>query len=158
MQKLMSKLNGFLSGFTGWLMLAMMLMLVADFVARLFGLPLQDMAQMSVFVMMIVIYLGFSRGEEMHDHVALEFVTDKLPRGPRRRLLQIAQVLAVLTVAILLYAVAGNALMASLEETGFTEIERFRELAGKRFEVQQGEVRSTEGKVEGALVLKGRSS
>jgi hypothetical protein len=36
---------------------------------------------------------------------------------------------------------------------GFTEIERFRELAGKRFEVQQGEVRSTEGKVEGALVL-----
>ena len=38
------------------------------------------------------------------------------------------------------------------------EIERFRELAGKRFEVQQGEVRSTEGKVEGALVLKGRSS
>ena len=112
MQKLMSRLNGLLSGFTGWLMLAMMLMLVADFVARLFGLPLQDMAQMSVFVMMIVIYLGFSRGEEMHDHVALEFVTDKLPRGPRRRLLQIAQVLAVLTVAILLYAVAGNALMA----------------------------------------------
>lgn len=41
---------------------------------------------------------------------------------------------------------------------GFTEIERFRELAGKRFEVQQGEVRSTEGKVEGALVLKGKSS
>ena len=41
---------------------------------------------------------------------------------------------------------------------GFTEIERFRELAGKRFAVQQGEVRSTEGKVEGALVLKGRSS
>lgn len=41
---------------------------------------------------------------------------------------------------------------------GFTEIERFRELAGKRFEVQQGEVRSTEGRVEGALVLKDKSS
>ncbi|WP_043818839.1 GspL family type II secretion system protein ExeL [Aeromonas veronii] len=41
---------------------------------------------------------------------------------------------------------------------GFAEIERFRELAGKQFEVQQGEVRSTEGKVEGALVLKGKSS
>lgn len=41
---------------------------------------------------------------------------------------------------------------------GFAEIERFRELAGKRFEVQQGEVRSTDGKVEGALVLKGKSS
>ena len=38
------------------------------------------------------------------------------------------------------------------------QVERFRELAGKRFEVQQGEVRSTEGKVEGALVLKGKSS
>lgn len=41
---------------------------------------------------------------------------------------------------------------------GFTEIERFRDLASKRFQVQQGEVRSIEGKVEGALVIKGKSS
>ncbi|MGL4351151.1 MAG: GspL family type II secretion system protein ExeL [Plesiomonas shigelloides] len=39
----------------------------------------------------------------------------------------------------------------------FAEIEQFRELAGKLFEVQQGEVHSTDGKIEGALVLKDKS-
>ncbi|WP_306152012.1 TRAP transporter small permease [Roseovarius sp. MMSF_3281] len=98
-----------MSGFTGWLLFAMMLILVADFVARLFGWPLQDMAQISVFVMMIVIYLGFSRCEEHHDHVGLEFLANALPDAARRRLAQFSQVLAVLTVCLLLYAAAKNA-------------------------------------------------
>ncbi|MBK0326104.1 TRAP transporter small permease [Rhodobacteraceae bacterium F11138] len=109
MQRVISAINAVLSGFTGWLMFAMMLILVADFVARLFGLPLQDMAQLSVFVMMIVVYLGFSRCEEHHEHVGLEFITNRLPDGMRRRLLQFSQILAVLTVGLLLYAVAKNA-------------------------------------------------
>jgi len=115
MQKLVSRLNAVLSGFTGWLMFLMMLLLVADFVSRLFGVPLQDMAQISVFVMMIVIYLGFSRCEEFHEHVGLEFVTNALPDGLRRRVLQFSQVLAVLTVGILLYAVATNAIKAYVQ-------------------------------------------
>ena len=59
---------------------------------------------------------------------------------------------------VLRFDAARGELRLQVTAPGFTEIERFRELAGKRFEVQQGEVRSTEGKVEGALVLKGRSS
>ncbi len=112
MQRVISAINATLSGFTGWLMMLMMLILVADFVARLFGWPLQDMAQLSVFVMMIVIYLGFSRCEEYHEHVGLEFVTNVLGDNPRRRVLQFSQVLAVITVCILLYAVGTNALKA----------------------------------------------
>ncbi|KTA76260.1 general secretion pathway protein GspL [Aeromonas salmonicida] len=59
---------------------------------------------------------------------------------------------------VLRFDAARGELRLQVTAPGFTEIERFRELAGKRFEVQQGEVRSTEGKVEGALVLKGKSS
>jgi len=59
---------------------------------------------------------------------------------------------------VMRFDAARGELRLQVTAPGFTEIERFRELAGKRFEVQQGEVRSTEGKVEGALVLKGRSS
>ena len=59
---------------------------------------------------------------------------------------------------VLRFDAARGELRLQVTAPGFTEIERFRELAGKRFAVQQGEVRSTEGKVEGALVLKGRSS
>lgn len=59
---------------------------------------------------------------------------------------------------VLRFDAARGELRLQVTAPGFTEIERFRELAGKHFEVQQGEVRSTEGKVEGALVLKGKSS
>ncbi|WP_155601669.1 GspL family type II secretion system protein ExeL [Aeromonas salmonicida] len=59
---------------------------------------------------------------------------------------------------VLRFDAARGELRLQVTAPGFTEIERFRELAGKRFEVQQGEVRSTEGKVEGALVLKGKLS
>ena len=59
---------------------------------------------------------------------------------------------------VMRFDAARGELRLQVTAPGFTEIERFRELAGKRFEVQQGEVRSTEGKVEGALVLKGKSS
>lgn len=59
---------------------------------------------------------------------------------------------------VLRFDAARGELRLQVTAPGFTEIERFRELASKRFEVQQGEVRSTEGKVEGALVLKGKSS
>jgi len=109
MKTILTKINELLSGFTGWLMLAMMLILVTDILWRLFGEPLQGMAEMSVFVMMIVIYLGFARCEEHHDHVALEFFTDALPNRARSISLMISQILAVVTVGLLLYAVTANA-------------------------------------------------
>lgn len=112
MQNVVSKINGFLSGFTGWLMLAMMLLLVADIIWRLVGMPLQGLAEMSVFVMMIVVYLGFARCEEYHDHVRLEFVTNTLSDKARRITHIVAQTLSTMTVALLLYAVTTNAISA----------------------------------------------
>ncbi|MGL6352121.1 MAG: type II secretion system protein GspL, partial [Aeromonas sp.] len=49
-------------------------------------------------------------------------------------------------------------LQLQITAPGFADIERFRELAGQQFEVQQGEMRSTHGKIAGSLRLKGKSS
>ena len=46
------------------------------------------MAELSVFVMMITIYLGMARCEENKEHVALEIVLNYLPPS-RRSVLQI---------------------------------------------------------------------
>ena len=59
MKNLVHRINRILAGFAGWLMIAMMLLLVVDIVGRAVDMPLQLMAELSVFVMMIVIYLGF---------------------------------------------------------------------------------------------------
>jgi len=109
MRKWVHKVNQFLSGLAGWLMFAMMMLLIADVVSRSFGKPLLLMAELSVFVMMIVIYLGFSRCEEQHEHIRLEFVVDALPKRLRRKVLAAANLLAVVVIALLFYAVTRDA-------------------------------------------------
>jgi len=112
MKKLVHRANHLLAGFAGWLMLAMMLLLVADIVSRAVNMPLQMMAELSVFVMMIVIYLGFSRCEEHKEHVGLEIVTNYLPPKGRRIMAAVSQLLAVGTIALLFYAVTRDAMAA----------------------------------------------
>lgn len=104
------KINQILSGFCGWLMLAMMILLVVDIIGRTAGNPLQGMAELSVFVMMIVIYLGLARCEENREHVGLEIIVNALPHTTKRYMVFISHLLAVATVGLLLYAVFQNAL------------------------------------------------
>jgi len=110
MKSFFLKTNQYLSAFCGWLMIGMMLLLVADLVARSLNRPLQGMAELSVFVMMVVIYLGLARCEQHHEHVGLEIGVNALPSGAKRVTIIIANMLAVATIALLLYAVFFNAI------------------------------------------------
>jgi TRAP-type C4-dicarboxylate transport system permease small subunit len=114
MKRLTHKINQILSGFCGWLMLAMMILLIVDIVARTMRKPLQGMAELSVFVMMIVIYLGLARCEEQKEHVNLEIVLNALPPLPRRIMEALSYLLAFGTVGLLFYAVTANAIHSYL--------------------------------------------
>ncbi len=61
MKAFLHKANRLLAGVAGWLMLAMMVLLNIDIVFRSMDMPLHGLAELSVFVMMIVFYLGLSR-------------------------------------------------------------------------------------------------
>lgn len=102
-------INQLLSGLAGWLMFLMLMLLVTDVVFRAFGKPLLLMAELSVFVMMIVIYLGFSRCEQHHEHVRLEVLVNALPGGLKPIVRFGANLLAVVVIALLLYAVSRSA-------------------------------------------------
>lgn len=112
MQRTVSKINNFLSAITGWLMMAMVALLIADIIWRTAARPLFGMAEMSVFVMMIVIYLGFSRCEEHEDHVRLEFLIHAARGRLRRAMILIARLLGLAAVALFFYAVLTDALFA----------------------------------------------
>jgi len=109
MRSFFEKTNQILSGFCGWLMIGMMLLLVADIVGRSINRPIQGMAEFSVFVMMIVIYFGLARCEQHREHVGLELVVKALPPRARRVATIATHVVAVCTVGLLLYAVFLNA-------------------------------------------------
>ena len=114
MQKLLSRINDVLSGLAGWLMFVMMALLVADVLWRVFSKPLLGVAEMSVFVMMIVIYLGFARCEEHEEHVRLEFLLNMARGRMRRAMILLTRVLALLTTALFVYAVFTDAWSAWL--------------------------------------------
>jgi TRAP-type C4-dicarboxylate transport system permease small subunit len=109
MKAFLHKANRLLAGFAGWLMLAMMMLLIIDIVFRSADMPLHGLAELSVFVMMIVIYLGLSRCEEYSEHVGLEFATNKLSNKARRVVAAAVQFLAVATVGLMFYAITTDA-------------------------------------------------
>lgn len=112
MKTFVHKMNQILSGFTGWLMLAMMILLVVDIITRSYFKPIQGMAVMSVFVMMIVIYLGLARCEEHKEHVNLEIVANALPPLPRRLMGFLSYLLALGTVGLFFYSMLVDAISA----------------------------------------------
>ena len=109
MRTFVHRANRLLAGFAGWLMVAMMLLLVTDILFRTGNRPLHGLAEVSVFVMMVVIYLGFSRCEEYREHVRLDIVVRFLSRPARRLLAAVVQFLAAATVALMFYAVTVDA-------------------------------------------------
>jgi TRAP-type C4-dicarboxylate transport system permease small subunit len=125
MRRFFQKTNQLLSGFCGWLMIGMMLLLVADIIGRSISRPLQGMAELSVFVMMIVIYLGLARCEQHREHVGLELVVNALPLKARTVATITTHLIAVCTVGLLFYAVFQNAVSSYLNNEsihGTTEL------------------------------------
>jgi TRAP-type C4-dicarboxylate transport system permease small subunit len=112
MRTVFHKINEALSGFCGWLMLIMMLLLVVDIVSRTFHQPIYGLAEGSVFVMMITIYLGMARCEENREHVRLELLLDKLPPRVRRPFESGVFAVEFLTILVFFYAVAVDCLKA----------------------------------------------
>jgi TRAP-type C4-dicarboxylate transport system permease small subunit len=110
MRQYIKKLGDSLAVVSGLLMSLLMALLVIDVVMRNLGYPLHGVAELSVFVMMIVIYLGFAHCESENTHVRLEFLTDKLPAKGKRRLNRVVWALSLGTVGLLTYAVVGDAL------------------------------------------------
>jgi TRAP-type C4-dicarboxylate transport system permease small subunit len=145
MSKFAHWVNRHTAGFTGWLMLLMMLLLIADVIARGVGTPLQGMSELSVFVMMIVVYLGFARCEEKGEHVSLEFALNAMPVRGRLLMLAVSQMIAVVTICLLFYGVVTDAWSSFLTGTaieGIFEIPlwptKFIMVVGMIFFVLQG--------------------
>jgi TRAP-type C4-dicarboxylate transport system permease small subunit len=105
MRTLFHRINQALSGFCGTLMFIMMVLLVVDIVSRTFHQPIYGLAEMSVFVMMITIYLGMARCEENREHVRLELLLEKLPPRVRRPFESVVFAIELVTIGIFFYAV-----------------------------------------------------
>ena len=110
MKAFLHKVNQTLSGFCGCLLLTMTILLIIDIFSRNLSRPIQGITELTVFVMMVVIYLGFARCEEHKEHVQLEIVLNALPASVRKYMGLVIYLLALVGVGILLHALALNAI------------------------------------------------
>ena len=102
---LLSRTNAFLSNLGGWLLFSMMVLLVVDVIWRNYFTPLHSLVELSVFAMMIIIYLGLAACEEQREHVSLDFLHLVLPRSLKKPHRALIAVLNILGGLILLWAV-----------------------------------------------------
>lgn len=112
----LSSLNVTLSYLGGWLLFGMMLLLAVDVIWRNFFTPLHALVELSVFAMMIIIYLGLAACEENDEHVQLEFFIMMLPKGLRLANARLVGVLNVFGTGILFYAVYRSGMTAYLRD------------------------------------------
>ena len=112
MKNLFHKINQILSAFSGWLMVFMMVLLILDIVSRGIGKPFQGIAEMSVFVMMIVIYLGLARCEENDENVRIEIFLIRMPWGVRKYFLLFIDVIQIGVIGAFFIEMTQNTLVA----------------------------------------------
>ena len=107
---MLSKTNKAMAWLCGLLMVVMMMLLVLDCGSRIADAPLAGMSELSVFVLIVVTYLGLAGGEELGQHVRVEAALNKLPLRMRRVVEWMVSVLEICTVGLFLVAVWINAL------------------------------------------------
>lgn len=126
MKHFFHKTNEVLSAFCGWLMLVMMVLLVVDVCSRNVGKPIQGMAELSVFVMMIVIYLGMARCEEHKEHVNLEIVKNAFSPRIERVIELLAYILALISIGIFFYALLQDTIASYVSREALAGVVELR--------------------------------
>ncbi|RAH99768.1 hypothetical protein DLJ53_18575 [Acuticoccus sediminis] len=112
LQRVLTPVIGFLAELCGWLLILVMGFLIVDLISRGLSKPVYGVAEMAMFTMIAIVYLGLPQAESVRSHVRVDFIVEHLPPRLRAACEFLVQVLSSVTVAILLYAVGKNALIA----------------------------------------------
>ena len=111
-KRTISKVNHFFAEMSGWLLSAIMFLLIIDFVSRGLYRPIQGVGELAVFVLVTVVYLGIPHTEEVRGHVRVTAIIARFPIGLRKRINFIIYLITLITIAFVVYAVTQNAIKA----------------------------------------------
>lgn len=110
LESIARRINHFMAGFGGVSLGFIMVFLLVDIVSRTISKPIAGAGEMAVFAMIVAVYSGVPYCEETQNHVNVEAFTVALPEKWKLRLGILTQLLSLLTLGILVYAVGEYAL------------------------------------------------
>ena len=102
---MLSFINRIASSVAGILGMLVMALLIIDIIFRYLGSPVLGVSQLSVLLMMVMIYLGFSHCEENDEHVRLDMLQNLISKKSERLVSVIVGVLALIACFLLSFAV-----------------------------------------------------
>ncbi len=109
MKAMLSKISQLSSEISGWLLIVIMLLLMIDIFGRGLSRPVHGVSELAVFAMVAVVYLGIAQTEKKRGHVRVAAVISRLPARVRPLIEGAVYLLALLTGALVVWAVAVNA-------------------------------------------------
>ena len=115
MKRLLIRINKWSAELSGWLVSSIMILLIIDFVSRGFARPVPGVAELAVFSMIAVVYLGLAHCEEVRGHVRVTFLLDRLTPKLRVLFKLFSNLTSALMIFLVFYAVGANALSAYRE-------------------------------------------
>lgn len=110
LKHLLKSINHFLAEISGWLLMVLIVLLIADFMGRALFKPIQELSSLSVFVLVAVAFFGIPHCEEEYAHVRVKMLIDILPKKVGKWLNIFAYTLTTITIFICLWAVGGAAI------------------------------------------------
>lgn len=116
MKKRISFINKIFAELCGWLLSLIMIFLAIDFIGRGLSMPVVGVAEIAVFAMVAVVYLGLPHCEEQHGHVRVEAILIRLPKRVKKLLDISCYLLAIFIIAVAIYAAGANAISAYIEK------------------------------------------
>jgi len=109
MISLLQKINKICAELCGWMLCLVMVFLLIDIVSRFMGSPVLGVAEMAMFTVMAMVYLGLGNCEMRKGHVQVESLIMKLPKPMQNALSSIMYILSIATIGIAAFALSVNA-------------------------------------------------
>ncbi len=113
-KKIMDSICDIFAEISGWLLSAIMVLLIIDFAGRGLSMPVQGVGELAVFVMVSVVYLGLAHAEKKKGHVRVNAIISRCPPEAEKWFDILVHLISLATVVIIVWAVSRNAFEAYL--------------------------------------------
>lgn len=120
--KVLNVINRRLSELCGILLFIVMILLIVNVVSREVGYAIPGVSNLSVLILISVVYLGLSTTEQYKQHAAVEILLYRFNKRNRKIMDIVINLIKLITVLIFLYAAFGNFLFSFESQESFADV------------------------------------
>lgn len=122
LDKISKFINRRLAELCGLFLFIIMILLLVNVIAREFGYAIDGLSNISVLILISVVYLGLSTTEETNQHASVELLENKLNIKNRKVLMIFIHIVKLIAIGIFAYAAIGGFISSVESGEAFTDV------------------------------------